>query len=736
MSQSSKASRRGRVRKLGRGLGLALGSTLALSAAVAPALVEARVEQQLRERLGLSGPFAIDLDLDGLELRGLDQDLPGDRGRLRAERVRIRPELDGLHIEIEGLDARLRRRARSSAEAKAAPAPASKQAAPASKPPRAEPAEAGEDRLAETLQRLRGVPIHLRSEGRLALELSDGVVATAQDITLDMPGDGRMLGAGEFELGSGEGPAWARASLELAAFDERPRDIEVAGALDLAVDRERAGGERKHIDLFGRVSSRDARLVLGEPAGGRATLTVERRRAEGETRERVELDAEDLPLDLLAPLAGLLGRRAADFEDFDRVKFDLDEARMDGGLVLVRRRGPKTASLSLSFDGVELRDLGVESELIAGRPIHFDDLTLDGELVRERDPERGGPRNFGTLVLAHAGLQMQLSGQLDDEALAFELEIPRGECQALVEAMPRGAAPVLAGTALAGQVHAGLRLHLNFAELAAARKRYLVDGELVLPDEDFVPPGRLRFDFPFLESCAVDRLGPGADVAGLRGPYHHSFVSGAGVHERRVLAEGDANYVAIEDVPNLALAFVILEDARYWTHDGFDREQIERAFWFNLLEGRVRRGASTITQQAARSLWLGIDRSLTRKLAEALLAAELERQVGKRRILEVYLNVIELGPEIHGVVEASRYHFGKEPSELSLRQALHLASYAPAPVAYSRRFATGEVDEAWREHLRRQVKRMMIRHLINDETAHETLVGPLQLRAHPELLPD
>jgi membrane peptidoglycan carboxypeptidase len=98
-----------------------------------------------------------------------------------------------------------------------------------------------------------------------------------------------------------------------------------------------------------------------------------------------------------------------------------------------------------------------------------------------------------------------------------------------------------------------------------------------------------------------------------------------------------------------------------------------------------------------------------------MLAAELERGLDKRRILEVYLNVIELGPEIHGVAEASRYHFGKDADRLDLMEALYLASLAPAPVAYSRRFADGTIDDEWREHLRRQVRRLRIRHLISPE---------------------
>jgi membrane peptidoglycan carboxypeptidase len=297
---------------------------------------------------------------------------------------------------------------------------------------------------------------------------------------------------------------------------------------------------------------------------------------------------------------------------------------------------------------------------------------------------------------------------------------------------------VLAGTVLSGELDAEFSLDLDFAELARARARYLgPDAEdLDVHGKDgFEPPGELRFSLPFLERCTVERLGPGADIEGLRGAYHHRFVSGSGAETRRVLAVGDDDYVTLEQVPKLALAFVILEDARFWEHDGFDREQIERAFWFNLLEARVSRGASTITQQAARSLWLGVDRSITRKLAEAVLAAELERGLDKQRILEVYLNIIELGPEVHGIVEASRYHFGKQPAELELLEALHLASLAPAPVGYSRRFADGRIDREWREHLRTQVRRLRIRHLISRREAEEALRANLQLLPHSSSTP-
>jgi hypothetical protein len=359
-------------------------------------------------------------------------------------------------------------------------------------------------------------------------------------------------------------------------------------------------------------------------------------------------------------------------------------------------------------------------------------VTLDGELTREHTPT--GPRSFGELVLEHAGVAMRVSGQLDANAIDFDLELPNTPCQQVLDALP-GASAVLAGTELRGDLDAHFGLHLEFAALAEARERYLGADAEPLEPETFEPPGELRFSLPYLERCEIVRLGPGIDIEGLAGPYRHRFVTGSGAEKRRVLALGDRDYVSLDAVPELALAFVILEDARFWSHDGFDREQIERAFWYNILEGRVSRGASTISQQAARSLWLGIDRSVARKLAEAMLAAELERGLDKQRILEIYLNVIELGPEIHGVAEASRYHFGKEASRLTLVEALHLASMAPAPVHFSRRFADGTVDREWRAHLREQVRRLRIRHLISAKQAAEGAKVRLALEAHPELLP-
>lgn len=123
----------------------------------------------------------------------------------------------------------------------------------------------------------------------------------------------------------------------------------------------------------------------------------------------------------------------------------------------------------------------------------------------------------------------------------------------------------------------------------------------------------------------------------------------------------------------------VAEDAAFYDHHGFDWYELRDAIRRAWERKEAPRGASTITQQLARNLYLSSDRSYLRKLREALIARRLERQLEKRRILELYLNVIELGPGLFGVEAASRHYFGIPVSDVSERQAAMLAASIPAP---------------------------------------------------------
>jgi monofunctional biosynthetic peptidoglycan transglycosylase len=131
--------------------------------------------------------------------------------------------------------------------------------------------------------------------------------------------------------------------------------------------------------------------------------------------------------------------------------------------------------------------------------------------------------------------------------------------------------------------------------------------------------------------------------------------------------------------PDLQHAVIAAEDARFYQHHGFDWHEIQIAAEEDL-EGDRTRGASTITQQLVKNLFFGTGRSILRKGAEFTLVPVAEFVLGKRRILEIYLNVVEWGPGIYGAESASRYYDGTAARNLDREQAARLAAILPAPL--------------------------------------------------------
>ncbi len=139
-------------------------------------------------------------------------------------------------------------------------------------------------------------------------------------------------------------------------------------------------------------------------------------------------------------------------------------------------------------------------------------------------------------------------------------------------------------------------------------------------------------------------------------------------------------FVSLERIsPRLVEAVIVSEDAGFFGHGPFDAGELRQAVSQSLEARRWVRGASTLTQQLAKNLFLGTERSLWRKVREAVLAVKLERTLGKRRILVLYLNVAEWGDGIFGAEEAAEARFGVPASALDAAQAALLAAMLPAP---------------------------------------------------------
>ena len=154
--------------------------------------------------------------------------------------------------------------------------------------------------------------------------------------------------------------------------------------------------------------------------------------------------------------------------------------------------------------------------------------------------------------------------------------------------------------------------------------------------------------------------------------------------------------------PALKRAVLVAEDIGFFSHRGFALGEMQNAIEDALRDRELPRGASTITQQLAKNLWLSPSRNPLRKGKEALLTWQLERALSKRRILELYLNVVEFGPGVYGAGAASQRYFGKAPADLDESEAAQLAAALPNPAAWH----PGVSSAAYRRHVANVERRM------------------------------
>lgn len=124
---------------------------------------------------------------------------------------------------------------------------------------------------------------------------------------------------------------------------------------------------------------------------------------------------------------------------------------------------------------------------------------------------------------------------------------------------------------------------------------------------------------------------------------------------------------------------IVAEDANFYRHEGIDVKALKNAIRYDLEKKRFARGASTITQQTAKNLFLSRDKTITRKIEELYLAKRLEQELTKGRIIELYLNIVELGPMVYGIGHGARYYFDKPASTLTPRESAFLAAMLPGP---------------------------------------------------------
>ncbi len=357
---------------------------------------------------------------------------------------------------------------------------------------------------------------------------------------------------------------------------------------------------------------------------------------------------------------------------------------LDAGIVTGRgrltRAGPVTAlEMAAAGRGVRIASLSGDASILDppsfGRATDVD-LRLEG-VWRPREGALDVPRWQAEVSGATLSGSLSLVGLPDDPAIDVSLDVKRVDFARLFQT---------SGLDQVGGVAPGAASppgDLGSASLSARATGRLADPSsfVVTQKLDFIAPSRLP------------------DVLlRLRGDFSHPVALPAGGRKVIVVSPSSPDFIAIGDVPALFLrTLLIAEDAGFWGHRGIDLSELPAAILTDWSRGGAARGASTITQQLAKNLFLSRDKNMGRKLQELSLALLLEATLSKQRILEIYLNVIEWGPEIYGLRPAARHYFYREPSELTPAQMAFLVALIPGPVKYQRSFADGTPSPGFRQ---------------------------------------
>ncbi len=281
--------------------------------------------------------------------------------------------------------------------------------------------------------------------------------------------------------------------------------------------------------------------------------------------------------------------------------------------------------------------------------------------------------------------------------------------EALAKALPAALAPPPEAPALRGVLLA----RLSVSGPLRQRSRWTVEGDLdpsgLSPTVTAGAPGAERLDRPFT--------------------FHAPLASGG----TRDVVIGPANtaFVPLNALPAYVVrAVTTSEDAGFYAHHGFDLSEVQDALARSGSHGRLR-GASTISQQLAKNLFLSPERTLARKAREALATIALEAALPKRRLLEIYLNLAEWGPGVRGIGEAARHWFGKDARALTPKEACFLATVIPNPVKYERYRRRGALTDAWEERVRGLLLKLHATGAIDDEQLYLAWDAPLRFAGAP-----
>jgi hypothetical protein len=335
---------------------------------------------------------------------------------------------------------------------------------------------------------------------------------------------------------------------------------------------------------------------------------------------------------------------------------------------------------SITFDGeLALRGVAWNQPRIAPEPMK----NLSFGTAARGVLEANGKLRIDDAQLDMGALHVKAHGTVDESADHFALSLgvdvaPAG-CQALLESAPQGLMPTVEAMRMSGTFGASFQVAFDTRAIDKMLLDYKVDDACRVLE---VPRALMRERFT--TSFAYRTYHPDAK------PFETST------------GPGTPSWTALENIsPFMVAAVLTTEDGAFYKHHGFNHAAIRGSVQANLKAKRFVRGASTITMQLAKNLFLTRSKNLSRKLEEVILTDYLEQAFQKDEMMELYLNVVEFGPDVYGITKAAEHYFGRKPEELELAECFFLATLLPSPLRLGKLRDRGQVPEAWMAHLRR-----------------------------------
>ncbi|MGB3049674.1 MAG: transglycosylase domain-containing protein [Polyangiales bacterium] len=420
------------------------------------------------------------------------------------------------------------------------------------------------------------------------------------------------------------------------------------------------------------------RVVVGGQTSNGGALKVDLSVMPSEARAEGSIELRRISLAVIAPFA-------------PEIPFYDDEVGTLSAELELAASSPE----QISIEGrLRLRELALNSERIAAEPVENINMDIEGKGSWYPDErllqvERGGVRMGKVRVL----IDGELERTPEHYRVDLTAKLPPTPCNDVIGAIPEDVLGSLARFEWSGNWSALAHASLDSRDLDAA--------ELSI---------RVR------NLCQFERTPRWVSVERFQEPFRHRAIEPDDTVFEMRTGPGTPNWVAFSDMsPFMVAAAISHEDGAFYEHGGFAPWAIRDALVRNLQEGRYVVGASTISMQLAKNLYLQREKTIARKVQEVILTWWLENALNKDEILELYLNVIEYGPAVYGLRHAAAYYFGRNPIDLSPGESAFLACMLPSPKRYHVSYERGALSRSMKSKMRRLLEHMAKRERIGPE---------------------